>query len=137
MDPVNHPTESPPTTDTSADVQDAVKRLHRIRVYGRWAGVAVLWLTVGLVSLWGLRYPISLILDHFTWAAVRYGMIFHPVPAIGVSVCLGMTLGVLIRQGRDRLLGMPQREQKRLAQQVCRIRQQGSSHPLWKVVCPR
>ncbi|WP_421657382.1 hypothetical protein [Leptothermofonsia sp. ETS-13] len=117
--------------------QQEVERLHQLMVWGRWAVVGVLWLTVGALSLWGLRYPISLVLDHFTWAAVRYGLAFHRLAAIGLAICLGSTLGVLIWQSRNILMGLPQREKRRLEQQVCRIRQQGPSHPLWKYICQR
>jgi hypothetical protein len=115
--------------------QQEIERLHRLTVYGRWFVVGLLWLTVGSLSLWGLRYPISLILDHFTWSAVRYGLVFHRLSAIGLAICVGSTLGVLIWQSRNILMGIPDREKKRLEQQVARIRQQGPTHPLWKFIC--
>ncbi len=138
---MDHP-EKPPIPMSNVEVSDStfqqeVERLHQLTVWGRWVVVGVLWLTVGTLSLWGLRYPISLILDHFTWAAVRYGLAFHRLAAIGLAICLGSTLGVLIWQSRNMLMGLPQREKKRLEQQVCRIRQQGPSHPLWKYICQR
>lgn len=117
--------------------QQEIERLHRLTVYGRWFVVGLLWLTVGSLSLWGLRYPISLILDHFTWSAVRYGLVFHRLSAIGLAICVGSTLGVLIWQSRNILIGIPDREKKRLEQQVYRIRQQGPTHPLWKFICQR
>jgi hypothetical protein len=46
-----------------------------------------------------------------------------------------MTTGVLIWQSRNILLGIPEGEKQRLEKQVCRIRQQGQTHPLWKWVC--
>ncbi len=138
---MDHP-EKPPIPMSNVEVSDStfqqeVERLHQLTVWGRWVVVGVLWLTVGTLSLWGLRYPISLILDHFTWAAVRYGLAFHRLAAIGLAICLSSTLGVLIWQSRNMLMGLPQREKKRLEQQVCRIRQQGPSHPLWKYICQR
>jgi hypothetical protein len=128
-------------TDTEAAsnqaFQQEIERLHQLTVYGRWLVVGMLWLTVGSLSLWGLRYPISLILDHFTWAAVRYGLAFHRLSAIGLAVCVGSTLGVLIWQSRNILVGLSDREKKRLEQQLYRIRQQGPTHPLWKFICQR
>lgn len=128
-------------TDTEAAsnqaFQQEIERLHQLTVYGRWLVVGLLWLTVGSLSLWGLRYPISLILDHFTWAAVRYGLAFHRLSAIGLAVCVGSTLGVLIWQSRNILVGLSDREKKRLEQQLYRIRQQGPTHPLWKFICQR
>jgi len=112
-----------------------VEKLHRLKLYGRWLFVGLLWISVGSSSLWGLRYPISLLQEHFTWAAVRYGLYFHPLPTLGLSLCIGMTTGVLVWQSRNILIGLPHQEQRRLEQQVWRIRQQGPSHPLWKWIC--
>jgi hypothetical protein len=116
-------------------LQDQIIRLHRLTVYGRWSVVILLWLTVAPLSLWGLRYPITLLREYFTWAAVRYGLAYHPVPAIGLSLCIGMTVAVLVWQSRNILLGLPDRDKQRLARQVQRIRQQGKSHPLWQWIC--
>jgi hypothetical protein len=129
--------QSPSTQPTppNAVFHEEVERLYRLIVYSRWLFVSLLWLTVGSSSLWRLRYPISLILEHFTWAAVRYGLIFDLVPAFGLFLCVGSTLGVLLWQSRNSLVGLPQHDRKRLEQQVLHIRQQGPSHPLWKLVC--
>lgn len=115
--------------------QQEFERLYSLTVYARWLTVAALWLTIGALSLWGLRYPISLMLEHFTWAAVRYGLIFHRWAAIGFSICVGITVAVLVWQSRNILFGLPELDRQRLKQQLCRIRQQGPSHPLWKFVC--
>jgi hypothetical protein len=114
---------------------DQVKRLHQLTVYGRWLVVAFLWLTIGTLSLWGFRYEISLLQQHFTWVAVRYGLIYNRLPALGFSLCVGMTVAVMFWQSRNILIGMPSEEKRRLEQQVLRIRQQGKSHPLWNLVC--
>jgi hypothetical protein len=116
-------------------LQDQIVRLHRLTVYGRWSFVLFLWLTVAPLSLWGLRYPISLLREYFTWSAVRYGLAYHPISAIGLSLCIGMTVAVLIWQSRNILLGLPDKDKQRLARQVQRIRQQGRSHPLWQWIC--
>lgn len=115
-------------------LQQAMDRLHQVTVVGRWLVVGVLWVSVGALSLWGLRYPISLIEEHFTWAAVRVGLAYNPVPAVGLGLCVGMTVSVLVWQSRNILVGLPSRERQRLAKQAVRIREQGSSHPLWKWV---
>ncbi|WP_242017762.1 MULTISPECIES: hypothetical protein [Cyanophyceae] len=122
-----------PSDDPSFGQQ--VQRLHQLTVYGRWLVAGLLWITVGPLSLWGLRYPISLMWEHFTWAALRYGLFYNPVPTLGLAFCVGMTVSVLVWQSRNILLGMPHREQQRLEQQVCQIRRQGKTHPLWKWVC--
>ena len=115
----------------------AVQRLHQLTVYGRWLTVLGLWLTVGSVSLWSLRYPISLLRDYFTWAAVRWAMVFQPLPALGLGLCAAMTIAVLVWQGRNGLIGLPKSERQRLERQVLKIHEQGSSHPLWKWVHPK
>ena len=115
--------------------QQQVERLHRLTVYGRWLFVGVLWLTIGSLSLWGLRYPIALMLDYFTWAALYYGLHFSPLPAIGLAICIAFTVSVLVWQSRNILFGLPKRDRERLEHQLLRIRQQGSSHPLWNYVC--
>lgn len=112
-----------------------VQKLHNLTVYARWLVVSFLWLSVGSLSLWGLRAEIDLWLQYFTWVAVRYGLYYNPLPTFGLAVCVGMTISVLVWQSRNILLGLPHEEQRRLEQQVCRIRQQGASHPLWKWVC--
>ncbi len=115
--------------------KEKVQRLHELTVYARWLVVGILWITLGPLSLWGWRYEISLLRSHFTWAALRYGIAYNRLPALGLGICIGMTAAVLVWQSRNILLGIPATEQKRLEQQVCRICQQGASHPLWKWVC--
>jgi hypothetical protein len=132
---MNQPSPAPEPETSDLVFQQEVERLHRFTVYARWSVVGLLWLTIGSLSLWGLRYPISLMMDYFTWSALRYGFVFHRLPALGLAVCLGSTVGVLVWQSRNILMGLPQPERKRLEKQVCRIRQQGPSHPLWKFVC--
>jgi len=125
----------PPLDARDTTFHSQVERLHHLTVYGRWLFVSGLWLTLGSFSLWGLRYPISLIREYFTWAAVYYGLHFHPVPAIGLFTCIAFTTAVLVWQSRNILFGLPKRDRDRLERQVLRIRQQGDSHPLWKYVC--
>lgn len=124
-------------TPDASDVtfRQEVDRLHQLTVVGRWAVVIVLWLTVGTLSLWGLRYPISLMFDYFTWSAVRYGLAFHRLAAVGLGICVGTTVAVLLWQTRNILVGLPLRDKQKLKQQVWRIRQQGPGHPLWRFVC--
>ena len=112
-----------------------IDRLHRLTVYGRWAVVGLLWLTIGSLSLWGLHYPITLALENFTWAALRYGLVFNRLAAIGLTICISTTAAVLTWQIRNLLWGLPDHDRQRLQKQVSRIRQQGSDHPLWQLVC--
>ncbi|HEY9835734.1 MAG TPA: hypothetical protein V6D27_02355 [Vampirovibrionales bacterium] len=121
--------------------EQEVQRLHEYTVAARWVLVFVLWLTVGSFSLWALRDDIRLLSDHFTWASLRYALSlrYSPIPAIGLTFTVSMTVAVLVWQSRNILFGMPQSERSRLEQQLLRIRQQGSSHPLysWIIQSPR
>ncbi len=131
------PSGASPSSTESHDLvfQHQVRRLHRTIVYGRWTVVGLLWLTLAPLSLWGLRSEISLWRDHLTWAAVRYGLIYNRLSAIGLGICLGMTVAALVWHSRNLLLGLPQPYQAYLEKQVLQIRQQGKTHPLWKWVC--
>ncbi|MBW4475364.1 MAG: hypothetical protein KME54_00470 [Tolypothrix brevis GSE-NOS-MK-07-07A] len=122
--------EKPPITDASFALQ--VEKLHRLTVYGRWLLCLLLWITLAPICLWSLREEIVLWQQYFTWMAVRYALFYHPFSSIGLAFCIGMTTAVLVWQSRNILMGLPHQEQQRLEKQVCRIRQQGSSHPLWK-----
>jgi hypothetical protein len=111
-----------------------IDNLHRLTIYSRWIVIALLWGSIGVYSLWELRYPISLISEDFTWAAVKYGLMFQPLPAVGLFTCVGMTAGTLTWQSRNLIWGISSHDRERLARQVCQIRQQGESHPLWQLV---
>lgn len=112
-----------------------IEILRKITLRGWWLLVGLLWLTVGTLSLWGLRYEIHLWMEYFTWAAVRYGLVYNRLPSIGLGLCLGMTLALLVSESRHILFGLSQGERLRLENQLHKIRRQGPSHPLWKWVC--
>jgi hypothetical protein len=113
---------------------EQVQRLHQLTVYGRWLFVCCLWVTIAPVCLWNLRSEFTLWQQYFTWSAVKYTLAFHPFATVGLAFCIAMTVSVLVWQSRNILIGLPQPEKERLEKQVFRIRQQGSSHPLWKLV---
>jgi hypothetical protein len=71
-----------------------VQRLHKLTVYGRWSVVGLLWISIGSLSLWGLRSEIALLRQYFTWVAVRYGLYYNPLPTFGLALCVGMTMAV-------------------------------------------
>ncbi|KGF73004.1 hypothetical protein DO97_02860 [Neosynechococcus sphagnicola sy1] len=112
-----------------------VQRLHELTVYGRWAIVLLLWLTLGPFSLWALRHEMGLWHESFTWVAVRYGLADHYGATLGLAFCVGMTVATLIWQSRNIIWGLPKRDRRCLENQVLQIRRQGQSHPLWRWVC--
>ena len=123
-----------PELGHNPNLSPELMRLHQVTVWGRWLVVACLWLTVGLLSLWGLRGEIVLWMQYFTWAAVRYGFAYNPIPTFGLALCIGLTVATLVWQSRNILLGLPAPEKERLERQAHRIRKQGPSHPLWRWV---
>ncbi len=127
-------TDAAPEIELDPVFKNQVVRLYRVTLYFRWLAIGLLWLTVGVYSLWDLRYPIGLIQEDFTWAAVRYGLAFQPLPAFGLCLCVGAMTGTLVWQSRNQIWGLPKKEQQQLIEQVRKIRKQGSSHPLWKWV---
>jgi hypothetical protein len=129
--------EDPPFIPIELDptFERQVQKLYRLIAYSRWLVVGCLWLSIGVLSLWGLRAEIALLLQYFTWVAVRYGLYYNPLPTFGLAFCSVMTISTLIWQSRILLFGLPPKELRRLVKQVQQIRQQGSSHPLWKWIC--
>jgi hypothetical protein len=123
-----------PNTELDPIFKNQMVNLYRLNVYGRWLVIGLLWLTVGVYSLWELRYPISLIQEQFTWAAVKYGLMFQPIPALGLCLCVGVMTGTLVWQSRNMLWGISKKEHQQLIKQVGEIRKQGDVHPLWKWV---
>ncbi len=116
--------------DFAADLE----RLAVLTVRLRWAVVVGLWLTIGAVSLWGIRENLWLMSQYFTWAALHYTFRFNRWNALGLMICTVMTLSVLLGQSRDILFGRSGSEQERLHQQLLRIKQQGESHPMWRML---
>lgn len=123
-----------PTELSDAAIAAALDRLYRLNLYCRWLVVAILWLTLGAGSLWALRDPIGLLRDYFTWAAVRYGLVFHPLAALGLVVCFVLTLSALLWQIQFMLWGISRSERQRLERKVFKIWKKGQRHPLWRFV---
>lgn len=124
-----------PSVELDPTFKQQVQKLYQLITYGRWLLVGLLWLSIGSLSLWGLRSEIALWQQYFTWVALQYGLYYNPLPTFGLAVCIGMTISVIVWQSRNMLLGLPADEQRRLEQQVHKIRQQGATHPLWKWIC--
>ncbi|BAZ87520.1 hypothetical protein [Dolichospermum compactum] len=135
MDKPEEPQFEPEAVELDPTVAQQLQKLHRLTVCGRWLFAGSLWLIIAPLCLWNLRTEIYLLREYFTWVGLRYTLIFHPLSTLGLSLCIGMTASVLVWQSRNIIWGLPLQEQENLKKQLYRIRQQGSSHPLWKWVC--
>lgn len=116
------------------DARLQMKRLHRLTVWARWIVVAGLWGSIAPLSLWELRHEIPLWRDYFTWTALRFGLAYNPLAAIGLALCIGMTVSVLLWQSHNILWGVSDRQTRRLEKQLRHIHKRGKTHPLWKWV---
>lgn len=77
----------------------------------RWCwGTLALWLTIGLASLWSLRVTFQQLNDYFTWSALRYGLAFNRPAAIGLGLCIGLTVALLVKETRFILFGLTRQE---------------------------
>lgn len=112
--------------------QQQVDRLFRLTLYSRWILAISFWLLLAPLSLWGLRREIPLWRDHFTWTSLRYGLIYNPLSALGLALCMSATIAVLLRQTRYSLFGLSRSDRKQFEKKLFKIRQQGKTHPLWK-----
>lgn len=116
-------------------IERQLERLYRVSVWVRWAIAAALWLVVAPLCLWQLRHEIALWQDYFTWTAVRFGLAYNRWAAIGLALCIGCTVGNLLRQSQIILFGPTRLQVHQLEQQLMLIQQQGDRHPLWRWVC--
>jgi hypothetical protein len=118
----------------NSNFQRQVEKLYQLTVYARWLFILCCWLTLGTYALWQLKHEIALLFDYFTWAAVRYGLMFNLLPAFCLSFCIGITVSVLLWQSRNIIWGLPAKERKYLEKQVTKILAAGRKHPLWKLI---
>ncbi len=117
-----------------ANFKRQVQKMHQITVYSRWLLIGIFWVTIAPLSLWSLRAEISLWQDYFTWSAVRYGLAYNRLAAMGLGLCIGTTTATLVWHSHNILFGVSSAYQKRLEQQVFKILKQGKTHPFWKWV---
>lgn len=88
--------------------------LRRNWMHRWWLFTLGLWLTVGIASVWAMRRTWHQLAEYFTWAALRYGLAFHRLAAIGLGLCLGLTVALLIKESRFILFGLTRKERNDL-----------------------
>ncbi|MBW4483192.1 MAG: hypothetical protein KME14_11670 [Tildeniella torsiva UHER 1998/13D] len=109
-----------------------LERLRAIMLRRWWMVSGLLWLTVAPLSLWSLRPEIAQLRQYFTWSTVRLGLAYNRPAAIGLGLCVGLTVALLVAESRYILWGMTKDERQRLEKLCDRITAQGPSHPLWR-----
>ncbi|MEM9904878.1 MAG: hypothetical protein AAF921_07635 [Cyanobacteria bacterium P01_D01_bin.44] len=114
--------------------EPAIEILRQRALRNWWRITGGLWLTVGLWSLWQLRGDFQLWAEYFTWSAVRYALAYNRPAAIGLGLCVGLTVALLYSESRHILWGLSPSERTRLEDQLSQIERQGPSHPLWRVI---
>lgn len=90
--------------------------LYRRFVRWRWQLVAWAWLAIGVPSAWALRQELGLWQQYFSWVSLRYAIVYHRWPAMGLGLCLGLTVALLVWQSRAMIWGLSVRDQAWLAQ---------------------
>lgn len=113
-------------------LEPKVEKYYKIIIYRQWLIVLILWLTLGIFAIWDLREEINLWQEYFTWSALRYALAYHRISTLCLSICIGLPLGLLIRQSKEILWGISAQEKYRLKQEVEKICDQGKTHPLYK-----
>jgi len=131
----DHSEQSKAAQPTAAQAKD-IEALRQAMMRSWWWLSLALWLTVGVLSLWSLRSDLQELREYFTWSAVRYMLYYGRLAAMGLGLCLGVTLALLYAESRHILWGLADGERARLLTRLNKIHAQGSSHPQWKVIRP-
>ncbi|MCA1904119.1 MAG: hypothetical protein LDL47_04695 [Cyanobacteria bacterium KgW148] len=113
-----------------------IQRLIDLQTVLRWLFSLTMWLTLGSFSLWQIRQEIALILDIFTWSAVRSVIQYRALPSLGVMFCLSTTLATLVWQSQHILMGFSLQEQLDMVRYIQTIEAKGPKHPLWRWIFP-
>ena len=110
-------------------------RLERLRlILNRrwWLVTGLLWLILGGLSLISLRREIAQMHQYFTWTALRYALAYNRLAALGLGLCVGLTLALLLAESRYILFGLSRGERQRLEKSLHQVRQRGPGHALWR-----
>ncbi|MEL6551981.1 MAG: hypothetical protein AAFQ63_00770 [Cyanobacteria bacterium J06621_11] len=131
----NQPNETPNDSPDEQQAQE-IEALRQSMMRTWWRVCLLLWLTVGLLSLWWVRSDLQELQQYFTWTAVRFMLVYHRIAAMGLGLCFGLTLALLFSESRQILWGISETERSRLLNDLSRIHAQGPSHPQWKLIQP-
>lgn len=112
----------------------ALERLRSLVLRRWWWRTLILWITVGSLSLWALRHEFATLGQHFTWTALRYGLAYNRLAAIGLGLCVGLTVALLVGESRHILFGLSEAERQRLHKLQQQIDHRGKQHSLWSAL---
>ncbi len=132
----NSAEEAPETLGSDLGTEAEIEYLRQHMMRNWWWLCLALWLTIGALSLWWLHADLQLIREYFTWAAVKYMLVYNRLAAMGLGLCFGITLALLYAESRHILLGVSKGEKLQLANRLAKIRAQGPSHPQWRIIRP-
>lgn len=128
--------DSPEKRRPPAEEAQEIESLRQAMMRTWWWVCLGLWLTIGLLSLWWVRADLQELHQYFTWAAVRAMLAFNRSAAMGLGLCFGLTLALLLSESRQILWGISAGEYARLLSSLEKIHAQGPSHPQWKIIRP-
>ncbi len=115
--------------------QAPIRRLINLQTLMRWVVSILLWLTLGSFCLWQIRGEIALLLDIFTWSALRSIIQYRALPSLGIVFCLSTTLSTLVWQSQHILWGFSRQEYLSMVKYIQNIEAKGKKHPLWRWIC--
>ncbi len=118
----------------TAEEAQEIEALRQAMMRTWWWVCFGLWLSVGLLSLWWVRSDLQELRQYFTWTAVRFMLIYNRLAAMGLGLCFGLTLALLLSESRQILWGISEGEYARLLSNLEKIHAQGPSHPQWKII---
>lgn len=114
-----------------------IRRLINLQTLLRWLFSILMWLTLGSFCLWQIRAEIAMLLDIFTWSALRSVIQYRALPSLGIAFCLSTTLSTLVWQSQHILWGFSRQEHLSMVKYIQNIEVRGTKHPLWRWICQR
>ncbi len=111
------------------------EQLRQILILGRWIFIFLAWLIIAPISLWQMRETFFLCQKYCTWAAIRYGLVFNPLAAVGLAFCIGITTSVLLKQSMYILQkDLSEKEIYFLEKKVSQIKKQGHKNFFYRCI---
>jgi hypothetical protein len=132
----NQPVIEQNSAEEAQSIEPEIEYLRQHMMRSWWWICLAIWLSVGGLSLWWLRSDLQALLEYFTWAALKFMLVYNRAAAMGLGLCFGLTLALLYAESRHIVLGLSKGERLQLTHRLEKIRAQGPSHPQWSVICP-